>query len=370
MLLVGPQTKMEIPHTIGLRYAAAGIIALAVVAFAATTALSKARVPSAAAAPQQGPGPLFHPPQDDNQAPNGQQPQQQLPESAKPLEVQTTIVNVFATVRGMHGDIMTDLSKDDFKIYEDGVEQKVAYFTKEVQLPLTLGLLMDTSGSMDRMLSAEQDAASRFVREILRKKDEVMVISFDLDVNLLADFTEDPSVLSHAIRETRINAAGPMITPGTIPQNGVIGTDLYDAVYLACHDELSSEAGRKAVILLTDAEDNGSKVSMNGAIEAAQRADAVIHVILIRDFMATTGVGPGVARRMTEETGGRVVDVRNDKSLEKAFDEIAEELRSQYVLGYYPSNAKRDGTFRKIKVEVSRPDAKILARKGYYAAAR
>jgi VWFA-related protein len=337
---------------------AAGILILALGAYSAASVRATRATPE----PQQGP--ISPPTTDDTQA----NPQQQsIPEVQQPLEVKTTVVNVFATVRDHHNGIVADLGKDDFKIYEDGVEQKVQYFTKEVDMPITLGLLMDTSGSMDRMLPAEQDAASRFVREILRKKDEAMVISFDLDVNLLADFTEDPSVLEHAIRETRINAAGPVITPGTVPQNGAIGTDLYDAIYLACHDELANEAGRKGVIILTDAEDNGSKVSVDDAIEAAQRADAVIHVILIRDYFATTGVGPGVAHHMAEETGGRVIDVHSDSSLEKAFDEISQELRSQYVLGYYPSNTKRDGTFRKIKVEVDKPDVKVLARKGYYA---
>lgn len=294
---------------------------------------------------------------------------QQPPQMQQPLQVQTTIVNVFATVRNKHNAILSDLTKDDFKIYEDGVEQKVAYFTKEVDMPITLGLLIDTSGSMQNMLGAEQDAASRFVKEVMRKKDEAMVISFDLDVNLLADFTEDPSVLERAIHRAQINAAGPVFTPGTVPQRGG-GTNLYDAVYLACHDELGTEAGRKAMILLTDAEDTGSKMSEQESIEAAQRADAVIHVVLITDYRAVSGYGPGVASKMAGDTGGRVINVHNQKTLEKAFDEITEELRSQYVLGYYPTNSKRDGAFRKIKVEASRPDVKILARKGYYAPVR
>ncbi len=318
-----------------------------------------------ATAQEAGPGPM----QRDKLPPSAtsQQPAEQLPQASQPLRVRTTMVNVFVTVRDRHNGIVSDLGKDDFKVFEDGAEQKIAYFTKEVDMPITLGMLIDTSGSMANILVAEQDAAVRFIKEVMRKRDEAMVISFDLDVNLLADFTEDTSVLDRAIRRARINAAGPVITAGTIPQNGVIGTDLYDAVYLACHDQLATEAGRKAVILLTDAEDNGSQMSLDDAVEAAQRADAVIHILLLRDFEATTGVGPGVAHRMAEETGGRVIDVRNEKTLEKAFDEISEELRSQYVLGYYPTNAKRDGTFRKIKVEVGRPNVKILARKGYYA---
>jgi VWFA-related protein len=299
------------------------------------------------------------------------QSQDKSAQGQEPLKTQVSVVNVFATLRDKHHTIISDLTQNDFKILEDGQEQKVAFFSKELEIPITLGILMDTSGSMDRILPAEQDAASRFVRRVLRKNDEAMVISFDVDVNLLADFTQDTSVLERAIRRTVMNAppAGIGGTGGTVPQYGG-GTNLYDAVYLAAHDELASEAGRKAVILLTDAEDTGSRLKIQDAIEAAQRADAVIHVLLIRDFMATSGVGPGVAIKMASETGGRVIDVHNEKTLEKAFDEISEELRSQYVLGYYPTNEKRDGSFRKIQVEVDRPDVKVLARKGYYAPRR
>jgi VWFA-related protein len=301
---------------------------------------------------------------------NGQAPsKQQGPQSDQTLKAQTTVVNVFATVRDRHHAIISELAEKDFKILEDGQEQKVAFFSRERNLPITLGVLMDTSGSMGRILNAEQDAASRFLERVLRKTDEAMVISFDLDVNLLADFTADISVLERAIRRTVINAPSQGIggTVGTIPTQGG-GTNLYDAIYLAAHDELATEAGRKAIILLSDCEDTGSRVRIQEAIEAAQRADTVIHVLLIRDFMATSGVGPSVASKMSSETGGRVIDVHNEKSLEKAFDEIAEELSSQYVLGYYPTNEKRDGTFRKIQVEVvSHPEAKVTARKGYYA---
>jgi VWFA-related protein len=343
---------------------AAGILSLALAGYPAVSAVAS-RADAAPRPPRQGTsqGPMLP------GAARSRGPAQTAPQNQRPLQVQTTIVNVFATVRDKHKAILSDLTKDDFKIYEDGVEQKIAYFTKEVNMPITLALLMDTSGSMSNILGAEQDAASRFVNQVMRKKDEAIVISFDTDVNLLADFTEDTSVLERAIRRTQINAAGPVITPGTIPQRGG-GTNLYDAVYLACHDELGTEAGRKAVILLTDAEDTGSQMSEQDAIEAAQRADAVIHVLLITDYSATEGFGPGVASKMAGDTGGRVINVHNQKTLNKAFDEIAEELRSQYVLGYYPANTKRDGTFRKIKVEVSRPDTKVLARKGYYAPVR
>ena len=351
---------------------AAGTLTLALGAYpvASTIASRAAAAPARAFAARQEsapPGPMGTT-RDEVPQRETDQDQAQLPQSSQPLQVATTVVNVFATVRDHHNDIITDLTKDDFKIYEDGTQQKVAYFNKEVNLPITLALLMDTSYSMHNILVAEQDAASRFVREVLRKKDEALVITFDTDINLLADFSEDPSVLDRAIHRATINvdAAGIGGTGGTVASNGG-GTDLYDAIYLACHDELTNEAGRKAIVLLTDAEDTGSKLSLGEAVEAAQRADAVIHVILITDSGETEGYGPGVASRMTSDTGGRVINVRNDKGLEKAFDEISEELRSQYVLGYYPSNPKRDGTFRRIRVDVDRPDLKILARKGYYA---
>lgn len=300
--------------------------------------------------------------------------QQQIPESGHTLKAQTNLVDIFITARGKHNDIISDLAKNDFKIYEDDQEQKVAYFDLEKNLPLTLGILIDTSGSMQNILDAEQDTASRFVRDIMRKGDEAMVISFDFDINLLADLTEDPSVLIRAIEGTRINAvaAGVGITPGTVPagQNG--GTDLYDAIYLACHDELIGQTGRKAIILLTDAEDTGSKLSLDDSIESAQKTNTVIHVLRLSDEPFYFGMGIGytgasVARRMAAETGGREIEVRSEKSLDKAFDEITEELRSQYVVGYYPTNTKRDGTFRQIKIQVDRPDTHLLYRKGYYA---
>jgi VWFA-related protein len=291
----------------------------------------------------------------------------QEPVQGPVLKSTVNLVNLFVTVRDKSKRIVPNLTKDDFKVFEDNQEQKIAFFSKEVTLPITLGLLLDTSGSEQNMLYAIQDAGSRFMNRVLRKGDEAMVLSFDTDVDLLADFTEDRAQLDRAIHRSRINApmSGGMINPGPIPSGNVTGTALYDAIYLACNDKLATEAGRKAIVIVTDAQDEGSKMRLEDAIEAAQRTDTVIHILLVSD--PRYGANGGVAKKLTEETGGRVISVSSEKKLEQAFDEISEELRSQYTVGYYRSDTAKDGRFRKVKVEMANKDFKALTRKGYYA---
>jgi VWFA-related protein len=294
-----------------------------------------------------------------------QEPSQQGPV----IRTQVSLVNLFVTVRDKSKRIVTDLKQEDFKISEDGQPQQIAFFSKEVTLPITLALLLDTSGSEQYMLPAIQDAGGRFIGRVLRKGDEALVMSFDSDVDLLSDFTDDRGQIDRAIRKARINTpSGGSIAsnPGPIGSRQITGTALYDAVYLACNEKLNTEAGRKAIIIVTDAQDEGSKVRLEEAVEAAQRTDTVVHILLVADPHFGGGNG-GVAHKMTEETGGRTISVNSEKHLAEAFDQISEELRSQYTLGYYPTNATHDGKFRKIKVEMSNHDLKVLARKGYYA---
>jgi VWFA-related protein len=284
------------------------------------------------------------------------------------IKTEVSLVNLFATVRDKNKRVVTDLKQDNFKIFEDGHEEKIAFFSKEITLPITLGLLLDTSGSEQNMLGAIQGAGSRFLRRVLRKGDEAMIISFDTDVDLLSDFTDDRSILDRAISKARINTPGGGYiggNPGPIGSGNMVGTALYDAIYLACGEKLNGEAGRKAIVIVTDAQDEGSRVKLDEAIESAQRTDTVIHVLLVAD--PRYGGNTGVARKLTEDTGGRLIIVNSEKRMEEAFDQISEELRSQYTLGYYPTNNSRDGKFRKIKLDVDNHDLKVLARKGYYA---
>src|SRR5271157_2924030 len=230
------------------------------------------------------------------------------------IKSEVTLVNLFATVRDKNKRVVTDLKQDDFHVAEDGHDEKIAFFSKDMSLPITMGLLLDTSGSEQFMLGAIQDAGGRFMRRVLKKGDEAMVISFDSDVDLLSDFTDDKTILDRAINKARINIpGGGMIAgnPGPIGSQNMTGTALYDAIYLACGEKLNGEAGRKAIIIVTDAQDEGSKVRLEEAVEAAQRTDTVIHILLVAD--PRFGGNMGVAHKLTEDTGGRLIVVNSEK---------------------------------------------------------
>src|SRR5437879_3746494 len=286
------------------------------------------------------------------------------------IKSQVNLVNIFATVRDKKKHIMPSLKMEDFKIFEDDQEQKVAFFSNERALPITLGLLIDTSGSEENRLPAEQEAATSFLNQVLRKGDEAMVISFGADVDLLSDFTDDRARLDRAIRSTRINAPTVTMTnPGPLPPEsrtrGLVGTAFCGAIWVACGEKLATEAGRKAMVIITDADDQGSKVRLEEAIEAAERTNAAVHILLVHD--PGYGWRPDVAHKIADQTGGRVIEVSSQKHLQEAFDQISEELRTEYTLGYYPTNASRDGTFRKITVETTERELKVPTRKGSHS---
>jgi VWFA-related protein len=304
-------------------------------------------------------------------------------QSVETLKVSVEVVQLFFNVKDKHGALIPSLTKDSFDVFEDGKPQTIKYFKAESDLPLTLGILIDSSGSQMRVLEMEKEVGGSFLESTLRAKDEAFVISFDVDINLLQDFTSSVSRLRHALNEAKINtggvgcSGGPIGPQGPIPcsSTGPRGTALYDAVYLASHDEFAHEVGRKAMILLTDGEDQGSKLKIKDAIEAAQKADAICYVLLIADRGFAYGFGgyTGVSdmKKLAQETGGRVIEVGNKiEKLRQAFDQISQELRSQYNAGYTPTNAARDGAFRKVEIKPKQSDYKIQARSGYYATPR
>jgi VWFA-related protein len=299
---------------------------------------------------------------------------------AETLKVSVNVVGLFFNVKDKHGALIPNLTKDEFEVLEDGKPQTIKYFAAESNLPLTLGILIDSSGSQLRVLDMEKEVGGAFLRQILTDKDEAYVIDFNVDAELVQDYTRDVHRLQAALNKVKINTGfttGPIpgAGGGPVPTANSPGTVLYDAVYLSAHDMLSKEVGRKAMILLTDGEDEGSRLKIRDAIEAAQKADAIVYVLLCADrgFYGSFQVGysgESEMRKLTEATGGRVINVGNkfDK-LREAFDQIAAELRSQYNLGYTPTNTLQDGGYRKLEIK-SKQSYKIQSRAGYYATAR
>ena len=315
-------------------------------------------------------------PDSDNS--NQQNPPEEQDQSVSTLKVNVNVVQLFFNVKDKKGALIPSLTKSDFQILEDSKPQTIKYFTAESDLPLTLGILIDSSGSQQRVLEMEKQVGANFLSEILRPKDLAFVISFDVDSNLLQDFTNSTRRLRDALNTARINA--PPSSCGGLPGAGggplpcssnPKGTVLYDTVYLAAHDQLAQQVGRKAMILLTDGEDQGSQLKINDAIEAAQKSDSICYVLLIADrgFYGFGGYsGDREMKKLASETGGRVIDVGNKSDkLKEAFDQIAHELRSQYNVGYTPTNPALDGTFRKVEIHTNEKDYKIQARSGYYA---
>ena len=314
------------------------------------------------------------------------------------------VVNVLATVRDKNGKIIHDLVQDDFTLQEDGRNQSIRYFSQQSDVPLTLGLLIDTSGSQARVLDRERNASLEFVKHVLREdKDKTFVIHFDHQVELLQDLTSSRKELEAALKE--VDGEHPQLnrrSPGGGGRQGRGqgrggfggGTALYDSLFLAGDEILKKQQGRKAVILLSHGVDNGSKTSLTSAIETSQRADMLVYSIRFADNSERSPVGfsgPGLGRggrrggrfpqpqtqrrepvdgkkileRISQETGGAYFDVSNKMPLDKIYDQIEEELRNQYNIGYTPD--KPGGGYHKVLVSVKRKNLTVRARDGYYS---
>ena len=306
--------------------------------------------------------------QTTNESQKAEPPGQQ--DSVGTFKVNVNLVNLYFVTKDKHGTLVPNLPQDQFEVLEDGQPQTIKYYKADASQPLTLGLLVDTSGSEARMLGTEQEVAGQFIGTVLREKDLAFLISFDVNVDLLQDLTARSQDLRAALRKTQINTGGgggiPGMGGGPIPHARPRGTLLYDAIYLASQEKLKHEVGRKAMIIFTDGDDQGSQTSLGQAIEAAQKADTIVYVILVYDPRFIRG--DREMRRLCEETGGRVIVVgtKPDK-LKKALEEVSDELRSQYYIGYTPANRKADGGFRKVEIHTKTEDYRVQARKGYYA---
>jgi len=333
------------------------------------------------------------------------------------------VVNVYATVRDKKGAIVRNLTQSDFTLEEDGRPQVIRYFSQESNLPLTLGLLVDTSFSQSRVLGQERTASLRFLSQVLREdKDQAFVIHFDHDVELLQDLTSSRRKLDDALNQLELpdrggsqqggggQGGGPQRRRGGSQGRGTWrggGTSLYDSVLLASDELMSKQSGRKALILLTDGVDNGSKVSLTNAIESAQKADTLVYSILFSDegfygarpspggrgggwgrhgggFPGGGGGYPGggggyprggqgrqrpdgktILQQLSRETGGGFFEVSKKQSIEKTYDQIEEELRNQYSLGYTPDRSDSP-SYRAIHVATKQSGLTVQSRSGYY----
>jgi len=286
------------------------------------------------------------------------------------------VVNLFATVRDGSGRVVNDLTKNDFTLEEDGRPQTIRYFAQESGLPLTLGLLVDTSVSQERVLGEERIASYRFLSQVLRpSKDRAFIIQFDSQVELLQDLTSSRDRLGDALARLETPAQKkPKHKRGTpnIGRWAIAGTDLYDSILLASDELMRNQSGRKALILLTDGVDNGSQVSLSHAIESAQVADTMVFSILFADSHAYEGVyasinGKKVLQRISQETGGVFFQVSNDKPISSIYAQLQEELRNQYSIGYTPDRSGDIPGYRKISLVAKRAGLLVLTRDGYYS---
>ncbi len=308
------------------------------------------------------------------------------------ISVDVKVVNVLASVRDKHGAVVHNLGKDDFVLEEDGHPQDIRYFSKESDLPLTLGLLVDTSLSQRRVLDQEKSASYTFLDQMLRQdKDLAFIIHFDFEVELLQDLTSSHQKLESALRLLETPDISRQVSrggqPGQRRRGG--GTLLYDAVYLASDELMKKQQGRKALIILTDGVDTGSRLSLETAIESAQRADTIVYCILFKDDDAYGRFGgfgfPGGGRRgrgrfpqeslpdgkkvlekIAKQTGARLFEVSGKQPITEIYREIQEELRNQYSLGYTPDKATARSGYHKIHLATKQKDLSVQARDGYY----
>lgn len=314
--------------------------------------------------------------QNPPQQPPKQQQQQQAADIDDSIKVDVDVVNILASVRDKKGTLMPHLEKQDFTILEDGKPQTIKYFSRETDLPLTIGLLVDTSGSQQNLIGIEKSAASQFFSQVLRKKDEAFLMMFGEDSELLQDYTNSIRLLNDGLSRLRLSVPVGGLGPGPVPTVGQPrGTVLYDAVYLAASEKLRTEVGRKVIVVITDGVDEGSKLPIDEAVEAAQKADAVVYSIEYVDhgfygvFGGFGNSGDGALHRLSDPTGGHVYRVDRSHTLDDIFRDLQEEMRTQYAIGYTPTNDRKDGSYRKLDVKVANKEFKVAARKGYYAMA-
>lgn len=323
--------------------------------------------------------PSFTLAQDAKPKPGQQQKKDQKPpadEDAQddtPLKIGTQLVTVPFNVTDKTNRYINDLKKEDLEVLEDNKSQEIFSFERQTDLPITVAMLIDISGSQSYTLPAEKAAGLRFFQKVLRpRKDLGAVVTFQAESELVQTLTSDVGRLERALDDVRVPVSAATVGGGggTPPINGgslTGSTAMYDSIYAVSSDLLRREAGRRVIILVTDGQDNSSQVKMREAIERTWRSEIIVYSIGIGD-PSYDGVDKGVLKKIAQETGGRAFFPRSEEDLDKAYAQIDEDLRSQYVLAYTPTNGTKDGSFRTIQVRAkNQKELTVRHRRGYFA---
>jgi len=280
-------------------------------------------------------------------------------DSEAAIKVDVDVVNVLCTVYDKRGALVQDLAKDDFEVLENGRRQEIRYFARDTDLPLTVALLVDVSGSVRALIEAEKEAAAKFFQAVIRPSDQALLVGFSSSIVLWQDFT--PSVERLSVALSRLRAV-PFhgLPPQGLPMPGTL---LYDAALVTARDKLADVSGRKVIVIISDGLDNGSVNHSEDAIASVQSANAVVYGICYQSGFS----GCDFLKELAAPTGGRMFQAGRKMPLADIFHTIEDELRSQYALGYVPEDRTHDGAFRKLQVRMRRRGLRVQARKGYYA---
>lgn len=315
--------------------------------------------------------------QDKKQTQQKQDPQKppKKTDEVETIKIGTQLVNILFSVQDKQNRYINDIKQEEVEVLENGQPQQIFAFKKELDLPLTMAILVDVSGSEQYTLPLLKDAGGRFVDSVIRfGQDTAAVIKFEGEPTIMQDLTSNPARVRRGLDQIEFVAPPPSGVFGgaTPPINGGSrqgGTSLHDAVFATCSDMLARKPGRKTIILLTDGVDTTSRMKIGDAIDEALKAEVVIYAIGIAD-PGFGGVNEGGLKKLCESTGGRAVFPKSNRDLDNAFSQLEQDLRQQYLLAYEPKNEAADGAFRKIEIRLANrnvKDLKVRHRKGYYA---
>jgi len=285
------------------------------------------------------------------------------------IRVDVNLVNVAFSVRDASGALVDNLTKDDFDVVEDAVPQKIAYFARSVDVPLTLGLIVDASGSQEHFTKKHQHDLEVFLKDVLGPKDRVFLVGFGNHIRLVSDFSQSSTdVMEGWKRYDKDTKHFPELGP---PEDRDLGTAFYDSIYYPVTEKLARENGRRALLMFSDGEDNSSSHDMMTAIEAAQGANVLVFTIRYTEkehgkLTARNQYGIRVMERIARETGGIHIDAEATDP-HTYFRQIAEELRTSYELAYYPTNASKDETFHKVVIRAKQAGLKVRSKTGYFS---